>query len=175
MTSLRAPHTGPRLGKRSLPRRQAGNLRIKQPRFFNQVSSGGIVFKKSVSGIFVCLIARRSKGGRIWCLPKGHVEKGEKLREAAIREVREETGISGSVCSPLGFIKYAFFDFETKRRVFKTVYFFLVRYLKGRLSDHDDEVDCARWFPILTAIERVEYESEQGILKKALKRLKGLE
>ena len=38
----------------------------------------------------------------MWCLPKGHVEAGETLEAAAVREVFEETGISGHIVAPLG-------------------------------------------------------------------------
>ena len=139
-----------------------------------QVSAGGVVFKKLNSGIRICLIARRRDKKIIWCLPKGHVEKGEKLSRTALREIKEETGISGSVLSSLGFIKYRFFDLESSKLVFKTVHFFLVNFLKGKLSDHDDEVEYARWFPIPEALNRTEYKGEYNILKKAVKKLERL-
>lgn len=139
-----------------------------------QVSAGGVVFKKSSSGVQLCLIGRRKEGRIIWCLPKGHVEKGETLSEAALREIKEETGISGSILSSLGFIQYRFFDLESKKLVFKTVHFFLVNFLKGKLSDHDEEVEYARWFQIPEAFKHVEYKGEYNILKKAVKKLKQL-
>jgi len=105
-------------------------------------------------------------------LPKGHVEKGEKLSRTALREIKEETGISGSILSSLGFIKYRFFDLESKKLVFKTVHFFLTNFLKGKLSDHDDEVEYARWFTVQEALKRVEYKGEYNVLKKAMKKLR---
>lgn len=110
----------------------------------------------------------------IWCLPKGHVEKDESLEQAATREVKEETGISGSLISPLGFIQYLFFDLESKQHVFKTVHFFLMLYQKGKLADHDDEVELAHWFPIEKALKGIQYPSERVILKKAIAKLKRL-
>ena len=143
-------------------------------RSLHQVSAGGVVFKKSSSGIRVCLIGRRKEGKIIWCLPKGHVEKGEKLSRTALREIKEETGISGSPLSSLGFIKYRFFDLESSKLVFKTVHFFLVNFIKGKLSDHDDEVEYARWFQVREALKRIEYKGEYNILKKAVKKLEQL-
>ena len=135
---------------------------------FCHVSAGGVVFKRTGSNTRVCLIARKSNGRMIWCLPKGHVEKGEKLERTAIREVREETGISGAARAPIGSIRYTFFDLESKRRVCKTVYFYLIHYLKGKLSDHDDEIEYARWFPISKALKQLEYEGECKVLRKAI-------
>ena len=107
----------------------------------------------------------------IWCLPKGHVEKGEKLEATALREVREETGIVGSVLNSLGSIRYSFFDLESQKNVFKTVHFFLIRYERGKLTDHDDEVEYARWFPVEQVLKRIEYPGERAILNKAIKKL----
>ncbi len=144
------------------------------PRSLYQVSAGGVVFKKFSSGVRLCLIGRRKNGRIIWCLPKGHIEKGEKLSATALREIREETGISGSIFSSLGFIKYRFFDLESKKIIFKTVHFFLVNFLKGKLSDHDGEVEYARWFQIPEALKCVEYKGEYNVLSKAVKKLRRL-
>ena len=147
-------------------------MRKSQPLY--QVSAGGVAFKPSRSGIRLCLIGRRRNGEIVWCLPKGHVEKRETHSEAALREIREETGIFGAILSPLGLIKYRFFDLESKKLIFKTVHFFLVKYLKGKLGDHDNEVEYARWFRIPEALRRVEYVSERKVLQKAIKKLEQL-
>lgn len=142
-----------------------------KPKFLYQVSSGGVLFKQLNLKIKICLIARRTQGKVVWCLPKGHVESKESLQAAALREVREETGISGSIVSPLGFITYQFYDSESKSRIFKKVYFFLIRYRAGKTSDHDDEVEMVRWHSPDEALNKIQYPSECGVLKKAIKKL----
>jgi len=138
-----------------------------------QVSAGGVTFKKLSSSIRICLIGRRNlKDQMIWCLPKGHIEKGETFKRAALREVREETGISGTILSGLGSIRYSFFDLEDKRKIFKTVHFFLIQYVKGKLSDHDDEVEYARWFAFEKAIRLMSYEGERNVFKRAIKKIR---
>lgn len=137
-----------------------------------QTSAGGVVFKKLNSKIRICLIGRRLRNGIVWCLPKGHIEKGEKTEHAALREVREETGVFGSILSPLGFIRYTFFDLESDKKIFKTVHFFLIRYLKGKLADHDDEVEYARWFALGKAAESLEYEGERKVFSRAIKKIR---
>lgn len=147
---------------------------MKRPPTQKQVSAGGVVFKKPVSGIRICLIARRVNSRIIWCLPKGHVEKGESLEQTALREVREETGISGSTLSSLGSIRYSFFDLESGRRILKSVYFFLIRYRKGKTRDHDHEVEHVQWFPVSKALKHALYPSERKVLKKAVRVLEQL-
>ncbi|MBI1977165.1 MAG: NUDIX hydrolase [Candidatus Omnitrophica bacterium] len=139
-----------------------------------QISSGGVVFKRAPLGVQVCLIARRRFQELVWCLPKGHVEPNESFEEAALREVKEETGISARILAPLGPIRYSFFDLEERKRILKTVHFFLMRYSKGKLTDHDDEVECAKWFLLGEALQNAEYPSEKEILKSAIRKLKAL-
>ncbi len=140
----------------------------------HQVSAGGVVFKHSNSGPQICLIARRNKNQIIWCLPKGHVESEETLEDTALREVREETGFLGTLLSPLGYITYQFFDSPSKKRIFKKVHFFLIRYKSGKMTDHDDEVELVRWFPYEEALEMIEYKGEYDILKKGVKKIESL-
>ncbi len=55
-----------------------------------QISSCGVVFRRSNGLVDIALIA--VKEGKVWCLPKGLVEKGENIARTAHREVKEETG-----------------------------------------------------------------------------------
>lgn len=136
-----------------------------------QVSAGGVVFKYLNSEINICLIARRRQNKLVWCLPKGHVESDETLEKTALREVKEETGLSGNLLSSLGYITYQFFDPSSKKRIFKIVHFFLIRYQSGKTTDHDDEVELVQWFPIDKALKIVEYKGEYNILKKGKTKL----
>ncbi len=139
-----------------------------------EISAGGVVFRPVGDVIEVALIS--VKHGKVWGLPKGLVEKGENLARTAHREVKEETGLDGKIIKNLGHIEY-FFTFkheEELTRVFKIVYFFLMEYTGGDVSDHDDEVVDCRWFPLDEGIGLLKYEDEKGILKKAKGVLKGL-
>lgn len=134
-----------------------------------QISAGGVIYRKTPGGVEVALIS--VKGGKVWGLPKGTAEKGENLARTAHREVKEETGLDGKILSNLGHIEYFFTlrDDSRLKRVFKIVYFFLMEFTSGEVTDHDDEVDECRWFPINEAIRLMKYEDEKGILKKARK------
>lgn len=140
----------------------------------HQVSAGGVVFRYFGSTLKICFISRRSKEKVIWCLPKGHREAGETLEETALREVREETGLLGSVVASLGYITYQFFDPASKKRIFKKVHFFLIRCEGGSTADHDDEVEAVRWFPLEEALAAIEFKGELEILNKADKKIRSL-
>lgn len=134
-----------------------------------QISSGGVIYRLSNDRIEVALIA--VKGGSVWCLPKGLVEKGENIARTAHREVKEETGLDGKIIKLINNIHYFYSHKEAgeTKRYFKIVYFFLIEYTSGDVNGHDMEVDECRWFPIDDAIKAVEYKDERDIVKKAKK------
>ncbi len=132
-----------------------------------QVSAGGVlVRRKGRSSPEVLLAARRTrKGDVVWGLPKGLVEKGESVEEAAIREVQEETGFVGTVSAPLGKVTYWFVWEGT--RVNKTVHFFLMEMTGGDSSLRDMEMEEVDWFPLAEAADVVGFDSEREVLRKA--------
>jgi len=138
----------------------------------SQVSAGGVVFKKSDTALIVCLISRKRDKKRVWCLPKGHVEAGEQLEETALREVREETGIKGTILAPIQSIAYQFYDQKSQQLISKTVHFFLIRYDTGDLEDHDQEVESAEWVSIEEAHKRAEHKGEREVLQAAERKLR---
>jgi uncharacterized protein involved in tolerance to divalent cations/ADP-ribose pyrophosphatase YjhB (NUDIX family) len=136
-------------------------------RTVREVSAGGVMYRKHSDGIQIALIHVRNR----WGLPKGHVEEGERIEETALREVREETGLEGRVVKKLGDIRYAYRD-KTKEgepiRIYKRVHFYLLRYVKGDVRDHDHEVDEARWFPMDQVIKNLKFATERKMVHRAL-------
>jgi 8-oxo-dGTP pyrophosphatase MutT (NUDIX family) len=126
-----------------------------------------LIYRKHAAAIEIALIHVRHR----WGLPKGHVEEGESIDETAVREVREETGLEGRVRKKLGDIRYSY---REKRRggepvrIYKRVYFYLLRYIKGDVRDHDHEVEEARWFPISEAINVLKFATERRMVQRAL-------
>lgn len=131
------------------------------------VSSGGVIFRKVNGGFEVALVSRRN----IWCLPKGLIEANETAEETALREVREETGLKGEILGKIGEVSYTFFR---NRRYFKTVHFYLLKFVGGSTDDHDSEMDKVKWFPISDAVRVLTYVNERKIMRKALKMLENL-
>ncbi len=135
-----------------------------------EVSAGGVVYRIERSGTQVALTARRTRRGElVWGLPKGGIDEGEGVEEAAIREVREEAGLEAEIEHDLGEIRY-FYVWEGVR-VRKVVHFYLMRATGGDVSRHDDEMEDARWFALTTAIRKAAYRGEREVLKRARDRL----
>jgi 8-oxo-dGTP diphosphatase len=130
-----------------------------------QRSAGGVIYQNRQGEMWVVLISTRE--GSVWGLPKGMIEKGEKPLEAALREVREESGLRGESVADLGYIEYWYRDSETKVLYHKFVHYYLLRWLEGDVADHGWEVDEARWFPIEKAMDTISYENERKVLLKA--------
>jgi ADP-ribose pyrophosphatase YjhB (NUDIX family) len=113
------------------------------------------------------LIARHDRRGRlVWSLPKGHVEHGETVEDAAVREVEEETGIKGVLLAPLGAIDFWFVADD--RRVHKTVHHFLLEARSHTLSDADVEVVEVAWVPLEAVAERLAYTDERRLVERAV-------
>jgi 8-oxo-dGTP pyrophosphatase MutT (NUDIX family) len=132
-----------------------------------QVSAGGVAFRKRNRRIEVALISVGDEGR--WQLPKGIVDKGESTEKAAVREVREEAGVDTDVVERIDKVEYWYFWNEDGGRVryHKFVYFYLLRYRSGNVSNHDHEVNEARWFEIDDAINSLAFDSEKKVLAKA--------
>ena len=112
------------------------------------------------------LIGRTNRRGRLlWSLPKGHQEAGETLEDTAVREVREETGISGVILGSLGTIDFWFV--VEGRRIHKTVHHYLLEASGGELSDDDVEVDEVAWVPLSELHSRLAYAGERRLAETA--------
>lgn len=141
----------------------------------DQVSSGGVAFRASSPETEVALISVGPT--KRWQLPKGIVDAGETPEVTAVREVREEAGIKTELVERIDTIEYWYVGNRGRQRVrfHKFVYFFLLRYLSGQVSDHDREVNEARWVPISEAKKMLTFKSERQALEKAEKLIQTLE
>ena len=130
----------------------------------NEHSSGGAVISMRNGLPHVALIATR--GRTRWGLPKGAVAAGETSEAAALREVREETGIEARIVRMLDTIEYFFRAGDTL--IQKRVDFYLMEYVAGELQPQLSEVDDVEWVELSAALRRASFDSERKLLEMAM-------
>jgi len=126
----------------------------------SEVSAGGVVLR----GDDVVVVVPRGRSTLV--LPKGGLEPGETIQEAARREVREEAGVEAELVCELGEARYTYSRGGRSRD--KIVHFFLFRYLSGDTADHDHEVSDARWIPLREAGTALSFPAERQMIHRAL-------
>ena len=148
---------------------RAATARLAHLPVSNEVSAGGVAIQVVDGVAYAACIGRRNRSGRLeWCLPKGHLEAGESPREAAVREVAEETGISAEVIQALGTIDYWFTGDD--RRVHKVVHHFLLEAKGGTITaenDPDREAEEARWIPVRSLVDELAFPNERKMAQAA--------
>ena len=153
-----------------------------------EFSAGGVVVRRKAGVWCVAVIephfkedsaaqANKKRMRKVTlCLPKGTVDPGETPLEAALREVREETGITARNVAKLVDSKYSYVrNWGDGARVFKVVSFYLMRYEAGRIDDVSEamrvEVRQALWLPIDEAPKKLAYGGERQVVRRAQKYL----
>jgi 8-oxo-dGTP pyrophosphatase MutT (NUDIX family) len=153
-----------------------------------EISAGGVVIRNTAEGWQLAVIEPQKEGaatvtGRkrthklLLALPKGLVDPGESPEQTALREVYEETGLTASMITKLGDIKYAYVrSWGDNQRVFKIVSFYLLRYESGEIdnisNDMRIEVKRALWIPLDNAHRKITYRGEKDIVRRAETRLR---
>src|SRR5215469_193338 len=153
-----------------------------------EISAGGVVVR-CVAGAwnFAAIQPRReplsaASGAKkkspysLLALPKGLLDPGEKPDQTALREVLEETGVTASLITKLGDIKYFYVrSWGDGERVFKIVSFYLLQYEAGEIDtlSEDMRVEVARalWVPLADAPTLLAYKGEQQMARQALEYL----
>jgi len=135
-----------------------------------EVSAGGVVFRRSKFGIEIAFMKDSYDK---WTFPKGHVEKGEALEEAAARETLEEIGLEEiRFLEELGKISIWFRDrYEQKGKlIHKDIYYFLFETAPDAvlLPDPSQHTYDAKWVPIKKVLQTSSYSDLAPIIKKAL-------
>ena len=110
----------------------------------------------------------RGDGGRVllvhrpryddWTLPKGKLDRGETFDQAALREVREETGLRCTLGRELATTEYR----DNKGRP-KVVRYWLMSVDGGEFAPND-EVDEVRWLAVAEAVEKLTYDRDREVL-----------
>jgi 8-oxo-dGTP pyrophosphatase MutT (NUDIX family) len=136
-----------------------------------EVSAGAVIFYEEGKEREYLLLNYRSKT-RHWDFPRGHVEINEDPIKAALREIKEETGLRVKIIK--GFKESFFFHFKDKGEiVIKEAIYFLAKSKTKKVmlsSEHNGYV----WLPFKMALNLITFEEPREILKKAEKFLQKL-
>lgn len=140
----------------------------RRPGYRVERSAGGVVVRVRAGGVHILLI--RDPYGK-WGLPKGHLEPDESPEDAAVREVREETGLEEVVLGPdLGEIDWTFR--VRGRKVHKFCRFYLMASDRGEpRPERGEGISAVRWVPAGEAAGVVQYENARGVVRRALAHL----
>ena len=126
--------------------------------------AGGVVYRWSAAGQLEILLIR--KRGGFWTLPKGQIKAGEDQREAVVREVAEETSVSGEIGLLVRQVFYTIQKAGRRRR--KTVSYYLVRAQSGSPRPQSKErILRVRWFPVGVALRRIRRKRIRSVVRAA--------
>ena len=136
-----------------------------------QFSAGGVVLRGEK--VLVCQHSQHHG----WVFPKGLIGdhpsansgqvKKETKEQTALREVKEETGVDAKIMKILTPVTY-WFKFENET-IKKTVYYFLMEFVSGDITKHDNEMESVEFLPIDKIEERLTYESDKKVWEEARK------
>ena len=133
-----------------------------------EFSAGGVVVRPGGAGaecIVIVPTRRAKRGERVLALPKGHPENDESGADAALREIREETGVRAQLVDKLGDVRYWYQ--RDGQRVLKVVSFFLFEHVDGEPAGDPVEVEEARWMALEDAERELSYRGEREMVSLA--------
>ena len=145
---------------------ESGGLHVAQK---TAVSAGAIILSE-IGGVLKIALAQHQRSTKTWALPKGHVESGESLEQAALREIHEEAGlVNVQLIKYLGsFLRHSVKD--NGDTIEKTIHFYLAYALDADRPQLPLETGFAEvgWFSPEEALERLLYETDRAFLKEQL-------
>jgi 8-oxo-dGTP pyrophosphatase MutT (NUDIX family) len=134
-----------------------------------QFSSGGVVFKGKKDSI-LWLVTRSAASDlypkQVWRLPKGWIDEGETMEDAALREIKEEGGVEAKIIKKIETVKY-FFTTPDKSKILKFVTLYLTEWVRDLPEGFDEETSEIAWLSYEEAHKKLSFSGERQVLKKA--------
>jgi 8-oxo-dGTP pyrophosphatase MutT (NUDIX family) len=151
-----------------MPKKQNDQFATKEKiNTLDQVSAGGVAFRWKDAEPEIAIVSVKPK--LRWQLPKGIVDPGESPEVTAVREVKEEAGVATERLALIETIEYWYRSIKYGKpvRYHKFVHFYLLEYRSGDVSEHDHEIEEARWVRFDEALELLEFKGEREVVEKA--------
>jgi mutator protein MutT len=124
--------------------------------------AGGVVYRVSNGVVRFLLVGPKKNRPGEWVLPKGHIENGETPEQTAIREVREETGVTARIVAPLKTL-----EFEVNKKSIR-----VATYLMELISEGEPTEERRRiWFSLGDAVSRATHADVKALLNEAADRV----
>ncbi len=130
-----------------------------------KVLSCGIIPLRNENGTWLVLLVQLY--ARHWGFPKGHLEQEEEPKDAAIRELYEETGLTVNRFLSDEIFTESYSFFHQGKRIDKQVIYFLAE-VAGELRLQKEEIKDAKWVPLVEAAEHVTFPAGKEICKRVL-------
>ena len=127
------------------------------------LAAGGIIVDECANSRRVLLVHRPRYDD--WSFPKGKLDPGETIEEAALREVKEETGLKCRIVRKLAVARYLYRTRHKTRLKPKVVHYFLMERLSRRIKVPGDEVDLAVWIELGEASRKLTYAQDKNLLE----------
>jgi len=124
-------------------------------------AAGGIIVRSGKKGPKVLLVHRERRND--WSFPKGKLDPGESFKQAARREVEEETGFSCTLHSP----RFATVNYIIGNGRGKEVRYWLMTVDSGEFEPND-EVDMITWVRLKNAADRLTYARDRKVLSEVI-------
>jgi len=119
--------------------------------------AGGVVVRGKGADFRVLLVTAKRQPNQ-WVFPKGHIERGESVEEAAVREVAEEAGVEATVSQPIGTL-----EFRNVRGIVRAQFFLMTFVSEGKPQEDRRRA----WFTAEEARQALGYEDARMLVAKA--------
>lgn len=131
-------------------------------------SAGGVVGRTSGGKVFIALVQEPDLEG--WVMPKGHIEPGETVEQAALREVQEETGLKDvKLIEKLGVRE----RMSHGNVEWKIIHYYLFQTEETGLNTAGSDILDAKWFPI-DDLPKMYWPEQQKLIKDSRQTVKQL-